>query len=45
MRPPEDSVREITAYLRRSVSGSPDRLYEAATHLIEHGARGCGPTC
>ncbi|MBI1657279.1 MAG: polyprenyl synthetase family protein [Thaumarchaeota archaeon] len=43
MRPPEDSVREITAYLRRSVSGSPDRLYEAATHLIEHGGKRLRP--
>lgn len=43
MRPPEDSVQEITAYLRRSVSGSPDLLYEAATHLIEHGGKRLRP--
>ena len=43
MRPPEGSVQEITAYLRRSVSGSPDLLYEAATHLIEHGGKRLRP--
>jgi geranylgeranyl diphosphate synthase type I len=43
VRPPEDSIQEITAYLRRSVSGSPDLLYEAATHLIENGGKRLRP--
>ena len=43
LRPPEGSIREITEYMHRSVTGSPDMLYEAAVHLIRHGGKRLRP--
>lgn len=43
MRLPEKSTGDITSYVLRAVTGDPARLYEAATHLIEHGGKRLRP--
>ena len=43
LKPPSESAEQITAYLRRALSGSPERLYEAANHLIVHGGKRLRP--
>lgn len=43
LKPPAESAEQITAYLRRALSGSPEKLYEAANHLIVHGGKRLRP--
>lgn len=38
-----ESTAQIDAYLRRSLSGSPAALYEAAGHLMAHGGKRLRP--
>ena len=43
MKHDPDTVDAITEYVCRSLSGKPDMLYEAATHIVRHGGKRLRP--
>lgn len=43
MRPDSDAVNIITEHVRRALSGRPEMLYEAATHIVKHGGKRIRP--